>query len=59
MIIPIEEWNSLIAKHLELKTLEKPKAKPSDFRGALSKNTADELLRYTEQARSEWGNDTF
>ncbi|MBC3785589.1 hypothetical protein [Spirosoma utsteinense] len=61
IVIPIEEWNSITAKHEDLKTLEKPmqptiQPKPSDFRGSISKKTADELLRYTEQARTEWGN---
>ena len=59
IVIPIEEWNTLTAKHEDLKMLEKPKQegarpKPSDFRGSISKKTADELLRHTEQARTEW-----
>lgn len=59
IVIPIEEWNTLTAKHEDLKSLEKPKQdslqpKPSDFRGSISKKTADELLRHTEQARTEW-----
>jgi hypothetical protein len=55
IVIPIEEWNNITAKHQDLKLLENPKQKPSDFRGAISKETADKLLRYTEQARTEWG----
>ena len=54
VVIPIDEWHSITAKHQDLKSLETPRRKPSDFRGAISKKTADELLRYTEQARKEW-----
>lgn len=58
IVIPIEEWNTLTAKHEDLKTLEKPKQesaqpKPSVFRESISKKTADELLQHTEQARTE------
>lgn len=56
IVIPIEEWNNITEKHQDLKLLENSKQKPSDFRGAISKETADQLLRYTEQARTEWGN---
>ncbi|ADB42179.1 hypothetical protein [Spirosoma linguale] len=61
IVIPIEEWNSLTAKHEDLKMLEKQspndiRPKPSDFRGSISKKTADELLRHTQQARTEWEN---
>ncbi len=59
IVIPIEEWNTITSKHEDLKRLEKPqqdiaRPKPSDFRGSISKETADALLRHTEQARTEW-----
>jgi hypothetical protein len=37
VVIPIDEWNSITDKHQDLKTLEKPKMKPSDFVGCISK----------------------
>ncbi len=59
VIIPIEQWNNITTKYQDLKILENPKGniqkkKPSDFRGAISKQTAIELIQYTEQARAEW-----
>jgi hypothetical protein len=54
IVIPIEEWDNITSKHQDLKSLEKPKMKPSDFRGAISKKTTEELLQHTEQARTEW-----
>ena len=59
VIIPIEEWNEITARYQDLKLVDALKSKPSDFRGAISDKTADALLRHTEQARTEWGNDTF
>jgi len=56
IVIPIEEWNNITAKHQDLKALEianPNQTKPSAFRGAISKETADALLRYTEQARTQ------
>lgn len=59
VVIPIEEWNMITAKHQDLKSLENPKKqdnklKPSSFRGAISQKTADDLLLYAEKARTEW-----
>lgn len=54
VVIPIDDWNEITERFQDLKEKEKPKAKPSDFRGAISKKTADELLMYVEQARGEW-----
>lgn len=54
VVIPIEEWNNMTAKYKDLKELEKPVQKPSDFRGAISKETATVMLQYIEQARNEW-----
>ena len=52
--IPIEDWNKFIEESKTFRNSEKDKSsqkKPSDFRGAISKNTADQLLQYVEQAR--------
>ena len=57
VVIPIEEWNNITAKHEDLKELEKPKMKPSDFRGAISKETAEAMIQYVEQSRNEWDRD--
>ena len=43
------------------KTLPAPdnakKLRPSDYRGSISKETADKLNAYIEQSRSEWNSD--
>lgn len=54
VIIPIEEWNNLTAKHDDLKLLENPKRKPSDFIGCISKETAQQMITDIERSRSEW-----
>ena len=33
------------------------KLKPSDYRGCISKETADKLNAHIEQSRNEWNND--
>jgi hypothetical protein len=33
------------------------KMKPSDYRGCISKETADKLKAHIEQSRNEWNND--
>ena len=51
--IPIQDWNKLIEESKTFRNSEKDKSsqkKPSDFRGAISKDTADQLLQYVEQA---------
>ncbi|MFN3489930.1 MAG: hypothetical protein ACK4YV_12395 [Emticicia sp.] len=58
VVIPIEEWNNITAKHEDLKLLEKPKPnqkrKPSDFVGCISKETAQRMIIEIEQSRNEW-----
>ena len=52
--IPIQDWNKHIEESKTFRNSEKDKSsqkKPSDFQGAISKNTADQLLQYVEQAR--------
>ena len=59
IVIPIEEWNNITAKHQDLKLLENAKQdavrrKPSDFVGCISKETAQEMINDIEQSRSQW-----
>ena len=52
--IPIDEWKKLKEENNIFRDYENKKSvkkKPSDFRGAISKNTADQLLQYVEQIR--------
>ncbi len=58
--IPIDEWKKLTEESKVFKDYEEKKSvlkKPSDFRGAISKNTAEQLLQYVTQARTEWDRD--
>ena len=59
VVIPIEEWNNLTAKHQDLKDLEKPEVKkirkkPSDFVGCISKEIAEKMIADVELSRSQW-----
>jgi hypothetical protein len=61
VVIPITEWEAIISKHSDLKSLEQdfPKDVPvkkytmGDFKGILSPESADELLKHVEQSRNE------
>ena len=58
--IPIDEWKKLTEENESFREYEKKKSlkkKPSDFRGAISKNTVEQLLQYATQARTEWDRD--
>ena len=62
VVIPIEEWNIITANHQDLKSLENPRKqnntmKPSSFIGAISQETTDDLLLYSEKPRKEWERD--
>ncbi|MPR34749.1 hypothetical protein [Salmonirosea aquatica] len=57
VIIPIEDWNKIKDRYEEVKKVEKSKKKPSDFRGAISSETAEQLREYTKKARAEWDRD--
>ncbi len=59
VIIDIIQWEHLTLKYDDLKKLEKPKKKPSDFRGSISKKTIDLLSKHTEKARKEWDRNIF
>ena len=58
VIIPIDEWNEITAKHEDLKEFDKPKSvskkKPSEYAGTLSKEEGKKFLEYVEQSRNEW-----
>ena len=54
VIIPIEDWNTLTAKHHDLKSLESSKRKPSDFVGCISPETAQKMITDIERSRNEW-----
>lgn len=57
VLISIEDWNKIKNCYEELKETEKPKEKPSDFRGAISSETAEQLKEYAKKTRSEWDRD--
>lgn len=58
VVIPIKEWELLKEKHQDLQLLENPvsvgKKRPSDFRGSITKEMAQELNQHVEQSRKEW-----
>ena len=54
VIIPIEEWNKITARHADLKISESSKKKPSDFIGSISRETAQQMLKDVDKSREEW-----
>ncbi|MFN8366507.1 MAG: hypothetical protein U0Y96_04610 [Candidatus Kapaibacterium sp.] len=58
VFIPIGDWEKIIHEHQDLQALYdielKPKQKLSALAGTLSKETADDMLKYIEQSRNEW-----
>lgn len=59
IVIPIEEWQTITAKHPDLETLEKPqqdtnRRKPSDFIGSISRETAQKMITDIDRSRDEW-----
>lgn len=58
VLIPINEWELIIRKHEDLKSLEaavqKPKVKLSGLAGKLSHTTAEAMLNYVAEGRNEW-----
>lgn len=63
VVVPISDWKKIIQAHQDITlmlTSEKnadTKIKPSDYRGCISKETADKLNAHVEQSRNEWRND--
>ena len=54
VLISIDDWNILTAKHQDLKSLEPQKRKPSDFVGCISKEVADKMIADIELSRNQW-----
>lgn len=54
VVIPIEEWNKITEKHQDLKVMEKPGKKPSDYLGILDQETAQQMIEDIERSRDEW-----
>lgn len=62
VVIPIEEWKQITDKHQDLKHLGEgisednkvQKRKPSEYRGIISKEDAQNMHSYLKQARDEW-----
>ena len=65
VVIPITEWEAIVSKHADLRSLEQDAHKPAprkytmgDFAGILSSEKADALLKHVEQSRNEWDRDS-
>jgi hypothetical protein len=61
VIIPIEEWNNITAKHQDVKELTEEKSiklnDVSRFKGILTNDEADKYHQYLKKARNEWDRD--
>jgi len=61
VIIPITEWNTIAAKHQDLKKLMEDKSPPNNnasrFKGLLTEEEAEKYDKYLKHARSEWDRD--
>ena len=54
VIIPIEEWKLISRKLHDSFPDKNAKAKPSDFGGILSKETASKMILEIQKSRQEW-----
>ncbi len=59
IVIPIEEWQTITARHPDLEELGKSKQdtnrrKPSDFIGSISRETAQKMITDIDRSRGEW-----
>ena len=58
IFIPINDWNTIVQKHEDLKNLvninSTPKKKLSELAGTLSHQTTEELHKYIAEGRNEW-----
>ena len=65
VVIPLNDWNRLKSKFrgieqvISAKLPASKRTKPSDFRGSISKETANDINRYIDESKKEWENDTF
>lgn len=58
----MDEWNKIKEENEIFRNLGRSKStfkKPSDFRRAISKTTADQLLQCATQYRTEWDRNIF
>ncbi len=58
VFVPMNDWNTIVLKHEDLKALVKlddsPKTKLSELAGKLSGETVEEMQTYVEASRNEW-----
>lgn len=58
VFIPINDWNTIVQKHEDLKILvdiePTPKKKLSELAGRLSHETAEAMQKYVAESRNEW-----
>ena len=58
VFVPINDWQTIIQKHQDLKTLvnieSTPKKKLSELAGTLSTETASAMQASVEESRNEW-----
>ncbi len=60
VVIPIGDWEKITKAHKDINLMLQAEAdagrkiKPSDYRGCISKETADKLNAHIEQSRNEW-----
>ena len=63
VVIPIRDWEKITLLHKDINLMLEPKIdaanklRPSDYRGCISKETADKLNAHIEQSRNEWCNE--
>lgn len=58
IFVPINDWNTIIQKHEDLKALVNiepvAKKKLSELAGKLSQETAQAMQKYVAESRNEW-----
>lgn len=58
IFVPISDWNMIVQKHEDLKTLVDieplPKKKLSELAGKLSNETAEIMQKHVTESRNEW-----
>lgn len=58
VFVPINDWNEIILKHQDLKTLvtfeQTNKMKLSELIGSLSNETAESMKNYVADSRNDW-----
>lgn len=63
VVVPISDWKKITQAHQDINLMLSPKTdnnkklKPSDYRGCISKETADKLNAHIVQSRNEWNNE--